>query len=98
MMSFANITEISEEIAAQFDLTKTKSNEIVNFIVQGVIDELKVNGERVYVHGFGSFTPKITKARTARNPKTGEPVSVPAKSTIRFKPAPAMVASDNSSD
>lgn len=42
-------------------------------------------GERIELRGLGSFQVKERKARTARNPKTGEPVKVPKRKTITFK-------------
>lgn len=43
-------------------------------------------GKRVEVRGFGSFNLYTRKARVARNPKTGKPVALPARSAVRFKP------------
>jgi len=47
-------------------------------------------GEEVSVAGFGIFAVKDRAARVARNPKTGEPVNVPAKRVPKFKPAKAL--------
>lgn len=41
--------------------------------------------KRIELRDFGVFTPKERKARTARNPKTGEPVQVPATKVCGFK-------------
>jgi nucleoid DNA-binding protein len=48
-------------------------------------------GHRVSIFDFGTFSPKTTAARVCMNPRTGAKVSVPAKSTIRFTPTPALV-------
>lgn len=50
-----------------------------------IIEQLKA-GKRVTIRGFGSFTPALRKARTGRNPGTGEPIAIPAKRTVKFKP------------
>ena len=42
-------------------------------------------GERVELRGFGSFALNYRPARNGRNPRTGEPVKVPAKYTPHFK-------------
>ena len=42
-------------------------------------------GERVELRGFGIWSTHIQKARTSRNPKTGEKVNTPKKNTIHFK-------------
>lgn len=48
-------------------------------------------GERVIIRDFGSFTRKDRRAKTARNPKTGEVVQVPAKKVLTFKAAKSTV-------
>ena len=40
--------------------------------------------------GFGAFTLRKRKARTGRNPKTGEPIQIEARKTIGFRPAPLL--------
>ena len=44
------------------------------------------NGERIEIRGFGSFSLHYRPARSGRNPKSGEPVSLPAKYVPHFKP------------
>lgn len=41
--------------------------------------------EKLVLKGFGTFKRHTTPARMARNPRTGEPVEVPEKETLRFK-------------
>lgn len=43
-------------------------------------------GDRIEVRGFGSFSLHYRPARIGRNPKSGEPVSLPAKYVPHFKP------------
>lgn len=49
-----------------------------------VVNEQLHHGTSVSIPGFGIFKPSIRKARTARNPKTGEPVAVPQKQVTKF--------------
>ena len=49
-----------------------------------------VASEKVQIQGFGTFETKKRTARTGRNPKTGEVVTVPAASVVTFKPASAL--------
>ncbi|MCP4041015.1 MAG: integration host factor subunit beta [Gammaproteobacteria bacterium] len=44
------------------------------------------SGERIEIRGFGSFSLHHRPARVGRNPKTGEPVSLPGKYVPHFKP------------
>ena len=55
--------------------------------ILGGIKERVAAGERVTIQGFGTFYRKETPARVARNPQNGEPVMVPAKRTIGFRPS-----------
>jgi DNA-binding protein HU-beta len=45
--------------------------------------------EKVSLVGFGTFARKNKPARTARNPATGDPIAVPARSVLTFKASPA---------
>ncbi len=47
------------------------------------------NGEDVKISGFGSFIVRKIKDRPGRNPKTGEPVQIPAHHTVLFHPSRA---------
>ena len=49
------------------------------------ISKALVEGRRVEIRGFGSFKIRSRKQREGRNPKTGSPVSVPAKKVPFFK-------------
>ena len=44
------------------------------------------SGERIEIRGFGSFSLHYRPPRVGRNPKSGEPVSLPAKYVPHFKP------------
>ncbi len=43
-------------------------------------------GQRIEIRGFGSFSLHYRPARVGRNPKSGEPVMLPAKHVPHFKP------------
>ena len=53
----------------------------------GVIKDVVYCGGEVTLRGFGTFGHKNRKAKTARNISTGEPVHVPARKVVSFKPA-----------
>ena len=48
------------------------------------------DGERIEIRGFGSFALHYRPPRVGRNPKSGEPVSLPAKYVPHFKPGKEM--------
>ena len=77
--------ELVEEVAAKTQLTKKHAEIIVNTVFDSIVDSLK-GGEKIELRGFGSFRIRHRGARTGRNPKTGDKVSVPPKRIPYFKP------------
>ena len=63
---------------------KKDLEKFTDIILQEIKKTLR-RGERVELRGFGVFSSNIQKARTSRNPKTGEKVNTPEKKTIHFK-------------
>jgi integration host factor subunit beta len=57
---------------------------IVNTVLSTITDALKT-GDRVELRGFGAFSAKERRARTGRNPRTGELVPVDEKRAPAFK-------------
>lgn len=77
--------EIIKEVVKDTGLTSAQ--------VRIVWDSLFVNvamyisqGKRVIMDGFGTFTTQKRAPRTGRNPHTGEPVKIPARTIPRFIP------------
>ncbi len=61
----------------------------VELSVKCLLEEMSnalANGERIEIRGFGSFSLHYRPPRIGRNPKTGEPVSLPGKYVPHFKP------------
>jgi len=65
---------------------KKDLEKFLNIFLSEIKNTLK-RGERVELRGFGIWSTHIQKARTSRNPKTGEKVLTPEKKTIHFKMA-----------
>ena len=77
--------EIVNKIAKRLGLTQ----ELVKEVVEGLLVELEeslIRGERIEIRNFGIFKTKITKPRIARNPQTGESISLSARRKVTFKP------------
>ncbi len=81
--------EIVKQIADRIDLTQLKTKEIVQLTFDAIVDTLIEDG-RIELRNFGVFEVKRRKARKARNPRTGKPVSVPPKNVVTFKPGKEM--------
>jgi len=61
----------------------------INCMLNQMITTL-IQGERIEIRGFGRFVLRQRSPRLARNPKTGEAVSLPAKVSVHFKPGKEM--------
>ena len=78
-------SELIESLACRFpQLVKADADMAVDQIL-GAIRQTLVQGHRVEIRGFGSFSLNYRAQRIGRNPKTGEKVPVPAKYAPHFK-------------
>jgi len=78
-----NKAQLIEAVAAN-TATKKEAQAAVETIWDAIKNSLKKK-EDVTISGFGTFRVKQTKARTGRNPKTGETIQIPAKKKIAFR-------------
>ncbi len=76
--------DIVEKASSTADISKRKGEVIVNTVLRSIIDALS-EGERVDLRGFGSFRVSARDDRTGRNPRTGEPIHIPAKKVPLFR-------------
>ena len=78
-------SQLIEKLAAEnTHLTHAEVERVVNIVLDSMVDAMS-DGGRVELRGFGAFSVRSRPARTGRNPRTGEAVSVPAKSVPFFK-------------
>jgi nucleoid DNA-binding protein len=81
--------EIVRKISEEIGLTQLKTKEIVQRTLDEIIRTLVEEG-RIELRNFGVFEVKQRAARKARNPRTGDKVSVPPKNVVTFKPGKEM--------
>lgn len=86
-----NKSELIENLVER--LAKEKGIELnvkdVELAVKHIIDYMAdalASGQRIEIRGFGSFSLRYRPPRMGRNPRTGEPVPLPAKHVPHFKP------------
>ncbi len=82
-------TELVERLAEQAGVTKTSATRLLDAFVVAVTDALK-QGDKITLTGLGSFKTSQRKERTARNPHTGEEITVPARTAPVFRASRAM--------
>ena len=89
--------ELIDQIADATDVKRVVVKQVVQAFLDSIIIELG-KGNRLEFRDFGVFEVKHRKPRMAQNPKTLEPVEVPAKRTVKFKVGRLMkqtLSSDN---
>ncbi|HSG65319.1 MAG TPA: HU family DNA-binding protein [Gammaproteobacteria bacterium] len=79
-----NKAELVEAVAGAANLSKADAGRAVDAVVDSVTKALK-RGEQVSVVGFGTFSVKHRSARSGRNPRTGETISIAASNVPGFK-------------
>ena len=77
-------SEIAGRLASRIGLSKTAATGAVDAVFEA-IGEVLAEGENVRIAGFGTFTTRSRPARSGRNPRTGESVSIPASNAPVFK-------------
>ncbi len=81
--------DIVRTIAEQIDLPQLRTKHLVQKTFDALIEALVREG-RIELRNFGVFQIKRRETRVARNPRTGERVTVQAKSVVTFKPGKEM--------
>ena len=67
-------------------VTKKECALVIDAFLAAVKEALG-RGDGIELRGFGTFKVRRRKARKARNPRTGEPVEVPARDLPVFSPS-----------
>ena len=80
-----NLVDMTKEMGLASSNTEAQkvAEAFVNATFASVVDTLK-EGQSVSVKDFGIFKRKVRKARTVKNPNTGEDINVPEKTVIGF--------------
>ena len=79
-----NKTDLISSVAEKSELTKKDAEKAVSALFASV-EEALARGEKVQLVGFGTFEVRDRKARTGRNPQTGEEIQIPAAKVPAFK-------------
>ncbi|HOK35513.1 MAG TPA: HU family DNA-binding protein [Candidatus Pacearchaeota archaeon] len=74
--------EFIEAVSKKTKLPKSEVSEVVNTGIEVITQNIN---KGIVFTGFGTFTVSKRKARTGRNPKTGETIKIPAMKVPRFK-------------
>ena len=84
-----NKSGIADAVHGVLNTTKVQAEQVVDTVIETIIGTLK-KGEEGSIAGLGIFSVKPRAARTARNPRTGATVNVPATKVPKFRAAKAL--------
>jgi len=84
-----NKAELIDAVAADANLSKADAGRAVDAVVDSIKSALG-RGQQVAVVGFGTFSVKHRAARSGRNPRTGETISISASNVPGFKAGKAL--------
>ncbi|MCC0016336.1 MAG: HU family DNA-binding protein [Rhodobiaceae bacterium] len=84
-----NKQELISKVAETSGMKKNEAANAVEAMIEAIAASLK-SGDDVKIAGFGSFQVAERAASVGRNPRTGQPVSIPAAKTPKFKAGKAL--------
>ncbi len=79
-----NKNDLVAQVSASSDLSKADAARAVDAVFETIADSLK-GGQEVRLVGFGTFSVANRRASQGRNPRTGEPIQIPASRQAKFK-------------
>ena len=81
-------TQLVKQVAVQCEVSNKTSRAFLDSLAAMAVAEVKKNGVFV-LPGIGRLVRVDLKARTGRNPATGETIKIPAKKVVKFRVAKA---------
>lgn len=75
--------DLVEKMAKDAGISRAAAGKALDSFIVGVVKSVK-KGNKVALVGFGTFSVAKRKARTGRNPQTGEPIKIPARKIPKF--------------
>ncbi|MCH7631283.1 MAG: HU family DNA-binding protein [Proteobacteria bacterium] len=84
-----NKNDLIDQIASSAGLSKADAGNALDAVLDSISGALAGGGE-VRLVGFGTFSVGHRKATTGRNPRTGEPIQIPASNRPKFKAGKAL--------
>ncbi len=84
-----NKSELIDAVSAKAGLTKADTDRAYKALVEVITEEL-AKGETVALVGFGTFLVRDRQARSGRNPRTGETISIESAKIPAFKAGKAL--------
>ena len=81
--------QLVRQMAEKLEVSNKHAATFLELLAETAIKETKKNGVFV-IPGLGRLVKSDRKARMGRNPATGEPIKIPAKTVVKFRVAKAV--------
>lgn len=88
-----NKSELVQNLASKTDMTKADAQRAIDALFNtkdGILTGALKKGDRVQITGFGTFETRQRKARTGRNPRTGEEIKIGPTTSPSFRAGKAL--------
>lgn len=79
--------EFEKKVGERLDMSVRQTKHLLDVVFE-VLGETIDETDRLSIHNFGTFKAVNRAARTGRNPRTGEEISIEAKRVVAFKRSP----------
>jgi nucleoid DNA-binding protein len=89
-----NKGDLINRVAEESSITKAQATTAVNAMFNAIGSALQGN-DKATIIGFGTFSVTKREARSGRNPRTGETITIAAKNVVKFKPGKDLMDSVN---
>jgi len=83
-------SDLVEALASRFAQLGQRDAELAIKAILDAMSDAMVQGQRIEIRGFGSFSVNSRPPRMGRNPRSGESVAIPEKRVPHFKPGKAL--------
>jgi len=82
-------SQVASHLAEKVGITKKQGKSALDELTALIVKQLKKEGA-LRLAGLGIFRKRKTKAHVGRNPATGQPINIPARTRLRFTAAKAL--------
>lgn len=86
--------DLVERVQDDLGLARKDSADLVDGVLE-ILKQALERGEKVKISGFGNFTVRQKSARPGRNPQTEQPIVIPKRRVLVFKPSQVLRAALN---
>jgi DNA-binding protein HU-beta len=77
------LEQLTDHLSEQLSISKVQAHEAIHILTKQIAHAL-AGGDRVSLPGLGSLSVGVRKARTGRNPRTGETIHIAERKVVKF--------------